>query len=165
MKSFRLSCIFFFIALFACVSLAEPQDRAAGSAADRTAVRNVLSGLSAADNDGNLDSVVSHYREDAILLPPNASVVAGRPAIRAWYEQGLFRHFRCEVSFDADETEVSGDWAFARGYINGRLNPKADEPLIKLHEKFIMILRRDQDGWKIARLIWNSDAPAPVVPK
>ena len=152
MKSFRLSCIFFFIALFACVSLAEPQDRAAGSAADRTAVRNVLSGL-------------SHYREDAILLPPNASVVAGRPAIRAWYEQGLFRHFRCEVSFDADETEVSGDWAFARGYINGRLNPKADEPLIKLHEKFTMILRRDQDGWKIARLIWNSDAPAPVVPK
>jgi uncharacterized protein (TIGR02246 family) len=164
MKSFRLFCVFFLIALFASVPQVQPQDRSAGSADDRAAVRKVLSELGAADNSGNLDSVVSHYREDAILLPPNADVVAGRSAIRSWYEQG-FRHYRFAVSFDAGEIAASGDLAFARGYINGRLNPKADEALINLHEKFIMVLRRDEDGWKIARLIWNSDAPAPVVPK
>jgi uncharacterized protein (TIGR02246 family) len=163
-KPFRLSYLFVTIVLLAGLSQATAQQPSVGSA-DDASVRSVLSGLGAADNAGNLDAVVSHYRDDAILLPPNANVVAGRPAIRAWYEQVLFRHFRCEVSFDADETETSGDLAFARGYINGRLNPKADEPLINLHEKFIMILRHDHDGWKIARVIWNHDEPAAAAAK
>ncbi len=161
-KQLARSCVFALVVLFACVLQAAPRERLGGSPEDVASVRDVLAGLSSADNSGNLDAVVSHYHADAILLPPNASVVAGRSAIRAWYEQGLFRHFRCKVSFDADETETSGDWTFARGYINGRLNPKADEAPIKLHEKFIMILRHDKDGWKIARMIWNSDEPRPA---
>jgi ketosteroid isomerase-like protein len=164
-KGFPLSYLFATVVLLAGLSQATAQQQATVSVDGTAAVLSVLSGLSAADNAGDLDAVVNHYRGDAILLPPNANVVTGSPAIRAWYEQGLFRHFRCEVSFDADETEASGDWAFARGYINGRLNPKADEPLIKLHEKFIMILRHDHNGWKIARLIWNSDEPAAAAAK
>lgn len=165
MKQVRLCCAAAFLALFACVLHAAPQNNSAGPANDASAVRGTLSGLSAADNAGDLDGVVSHYREDAILLPPNAVVVTGKPAIRGWYEQGLFRLFRPDVRFDADEVEVLGDWAFVRGYINGRLNPKADAPLVTLHEKYLMLLRRDEDGWKIARLIWNSDEPRPAPAK
>jgi len=163
-KRLRRSCIFTCVTVLVCLLQAAPQVRPAGSTDDVAAVHSVLSGLSAADNAGDLDAVVSHYSEDAVLLPPNAAVVTGQSGIRAWYEQG-FRHFHFEVSFDADEIKASGDWAFARGYINGRLNPKADEALIKLHEKFIMVLRRDKEGWKIARLIWNSDESRAAVPK
>jgi len=143
---------------------ARAQERPAGSADDLASVRDVLRGLAAADNADNLDAVVSHYREDAMLLPPNAGAVAGRPAIRVWYEQG-FHHFRFEVSFDVEEIQASGDWAFARGYINGQLNPKADEAPVRLHEKYLMVLRRDPGGWKIARLMWNSDEPRPAAPR
>jgi ketosteroid isomerase-like protein len=163
-KRFWLSCLFASIVLLAGVPRAAPQEHSPGSADHQAAVRHVLSGLSAADNAGNLDAVVRHYRDDAMLLPPNADAVAGRPAIRDWYEK-RFRQFQFMVSFDAEEIEASGDRAFARGYINGRLNPKAVGAPIKLHEKFIMVLRRDKEGWKIARLIWNSDEVALAAAK
>ena len=163
-KQLARSCVFALVVLFACVLQAAPRERLGGSPEDVASVRDVLAGLSSADNSGNLDAVVSHYREDAMLLPPNAGAVAGRPAIRVWYEQG-FHHFRFEVSFDVEEIQASGDWAFARGYINGQLNPKADEAPVRLHEKYLMVLRRDPGGWKIARLIWNSDEPRPAAPR
>jgi ketosteroid isomerase-like protein len=125
-------------------------------------VRKVLSGLSAADNAGDLDAVLGHYSDDAILLPPNSTLVVGQPSIRAWYEAGL-RRFRFEVNFDADEIQASGDWSYVRGFINGRLVPKGDDAPRKLHEKYIMVLRRHKEGWKIARVIWNaSETPAPT---
>ena len=129
---------------------------------DRAAVNKVLAGLIAADDVGNLDAVIASYAEDAVLLPPHAAAVAGKPAIRARYEE-TFRHFRFDIAFSADETEAFGDWAFIRGAVSGRLIPKADESLRTLHDKYIMVLQRHKDGWKIARLIWNtSDSSSPT---
>ena len=132
----------------------------AGSASDLTAVKKVLAEIVAGDNAGNLDAVLSCYADDAILLPPNNAPVMGKSAIHSRYEDG-FRHFRFDIAFTSDEAQVFGDWAFVRGTIQGRTVPKGNEPPRQINDKYIMVLRRQNSGWKIARLIWNSSDPTP----
>ena len=137
----------------------------AGSGAD-AAVREVLSGLSAADKAGDMAAVLSRYADDAMVLPPNAPVLVGQPGVRNFYET-LFQNFRvADVSFDADEIHTSGEWAFVQGFINGQLTPKSEgTPPRKLHEKFLMVLHEEKAGWKIFRIIWNSSEPPPTAAK
>ena len=121
-----------------------------------TEVESVVRGIIAADNAGDLDAVVAHYADDAVLLPPNGRIVEGKEAIRERYRTG-FERFRFEVSITLKETKVSGDWAFNRGVTKGRLVPLAGGEARSLNDQYLMILRRMPDGaWKIARLIWNS---------
>ncbi len=121
-----------------------------------TEVESVVRGIIAADNAGDLDAVVAHYADDAVLLPPNGRIVEGKEAIRERYRTG-FERFRFEVSITLKETKVSGDWAFNRGVTQGRLVPLAGGEARSLNDQYLMILRRMPDGaWKIARLIWNS---------
>jgi len=140
-------------ALAASVSAASRE-----KSADAAAVEKVLAGIVAADNAADLDAVVSHYTEDAILLPPNDVPVVGKLAIRARYEEA-FRHFRFDIAFVSDESQLFGDWAFVRGVIRGRTIPKDETSGRTLNDKFVMILHREKDGWKIARLIWNGSDP------
>jgi uncharacterized protein (TIGR02246 family) len=132
----------------------------ANSQASAAEVAKVLAGIIAADNAGDLDGVISFYAEDAVLLPPNDGDVNGKAAIRARYEEG-FRHFRFDIVFSSDEAQVFGEWAFIRGAIHGRTIPKGDEASRKINDKYIMVLHRQKDGWKIARLIWNGTDPLP----
>jgi len=133
---------------------------AAQKPADAKAVAEVLSGIVAADNAADLEAVISHYSDDAVLLPPNDKPVTGKAAVRARYEEG-FRHFRFDIAYTSDETEIFGDWAFIRGTIRGRTIPRDETPGRTLNEKYVMILHREKSGWKISRLIWNGSDPLP----
>ena len=157
---FLLPCLISALA-FAPQAAAQSRSHAAGNSAEESAVRKVLAGLSAADKSGDMAAVLSHYADDAMILPPNAPVLAGQAGVRSFYEI-LFNNFRVDdVSFDADEIHVAGDWAFAQGFINGLLTPKSEGmPARKLHEKFLIVLHRQNSAWKIYRIIWNSSEPA-----
>ncbi|HET9994808.1 MAG TPA: SgcJ/EcaC family oxidoreductase [Candidatus Acidoferrum sp.] len=127
--------------------------------ADLAAIRQVTSGIIAADNTGDAAAVVRFYGDDALLLPPNDAAVTGRDAIRARYEEG-FRHFRFAISSFSEETRVFGDWAFDRGTTAGKTLPKGNEASRQIHDKYLMILHREPTGaWKIARLMWNGAEP------
>jgi uncharacterized protein (TIGR02246 family) len=159
----KRSSIFLFLCLISALAFASraaARSHAAGNSAEESAVRKVLSGLSAADKSGDMAAVLSHYADDAMILPPNAPVLAGQSGVRSFYEI-LFNNFRVDdVSFDADEIHVAGDWAFAQGFINGLLTPKSEgTPARKLHEKFLIVLHRQSSAWKIYRFIWNSSEP------
>jgi ketosteroid isomerase-like protein len=66
------------------------------------------------------------------------------------------------VSIEADETIVSGDWAFTRGVFGATFQSKAGGPAVPQANKYILIWRRQADGsWRIARDIWNGSEPPP----
>lgn len=119
-------------------------------------VEIVVKGIIAADNAGDLEAVLAHYADDAVLLPPNGPIVEGKDAIRERYRAG-FEQFRFDVSIAISETKVSGEWAFNRGATQGKLIPHDGGDAVTLNDQYLMILRRMPGGaWKIARLIWNS---------
>jgi ketosteroid isomerase-like protein len=61
---------------------------------------------------------------------------------------------------------VSGDGAFARGTAVLTLEPLDGAPSMVVRARGVSIMKREQDGWKIARGITNLDqASGPTSPE
>jgi uncharacterized protein (TIGR02246 family) len=118
-------------------------------------VRAVAMGIVAADNARDIERVLSYYGDDAVLMPPGESAVAGRTAIRPRYES-LFAQFDPRIETRLDEACVSGDLAIVRGHNGGRMLGRAGAAEKRLDDAFLMVLRRGPDGeWRISHLMWH----------
>lgn len=137
---------------------ATPSGRAASADAD--AIRAVGKAYESAVNAGDLDRYVQTFAEDALALPPDHPLVAGRAAIRDWAKRSFFDLYKMQLSFSFSDVTVSGDWASTHSPYTLLLTPKDGSPAVQAKGKFVNVFRRRQDGWKYARVIWNSDAPA-----
>ena len=118
------------------------------------AVRAIASAIIAADNQGDVEKVVGLYTPDAVLMPPGGAFVEGRDAIRAHYG-ALFSRFSLMATLSSRETIVSGEWAFDRGTTEVASTSKETGETVEAHDKYLMVLHHEEDGWRIARLIWN----------
>ena len=108
---------------------------------------------------GDLEGYLSLFVDDCVVLPPNAKVLLGKDSYRS-YARPIIEQFDMEEAITVEETQVAGDWAFARGSFKWLLTPKAGGEAIEEIGKAITILKRQPDGvWKISRNIWNSDHP------
>lgn len=119
------------------------------------AVRAVADGIIAADNERDIDRVMSYYAEDAWLMPPNAAPVQGHSAIRPRYET-LFSGFSPAIEGRIDEACVSGSTAFVRGHNGGSMKSRASTPDRALDDSYLMLLKLDAGRWRISHLIWHS---------
>jgi uncharacterized protein (TIGR02246 family) len=102
----------------------------------------------------NWDAVAACYAEDAVLMPPNLPEVAGRKAIRAFFDG--FPPVK-DLAGAATEIDGRGDLAFVRGsYTMTILPPGA--AAIRDSGKFLEIRRRQADGrWLIAVDMFSSN--------
>ena len=113
----------------------------------------------AAFNAGDVDTVVSLYTDDVVVMPPSEPSLHGREAVRQWLE-AFFENHTARQSLINDEVVVIGDWAWMRGHFTLVIE-RRDAPGEVRHEgKHLVIWRRQEDGsWMAARDIWNLDAP------
>lgn len=116
----------------------------------------------AADNAEDLEAVMAHYAEDAVLLPPDGAPVTGKQAIEPRY-RSLFRDFDVELEMTIDRMGVSSGWAWCHGATRGRFSPRneaAGEPR-QVSDKYLMVLSFTSDGsWVVHTLMW-SPLPSP----
>jgi len=99
------------------------------------------------------------YTENAVLMPPNESMIQGRAAIQTWEEAGPIT---TEFNLTVEEIDGRGDLAFVRGtYSITVVLEGAPEP-IQDTGKYVEIRRKQPDSsWLIAVDIFNSDLPLP----
>jgi uncharacterized protein (TIGR02246 family) len=118
-------------------------------------VQELLDGIMAADNAGDLDRVMTYYTADAVLLPPKGATMTGREAIRAHYGEA-FQALTLSMSATIDEIRGAGDWAVVRGQVKGTITEKASGDRKQAHDRFLAIADRDsEDGrWRFSRLSW-----------
>ncbi len=111
------------LTMLACRASSIPPSRSGGTtsepADDVREVERVVERIIAADNAGDLESVLALYTEDAILMPPDSPIVQGKAAIRERYRAG-FEQFHMNLSMVSEETQVAGNWAFNRGVTEAR---------------------------------------------
>ena len=102
--------------------------------------------------------------EDAVLMPPNQPVIAGRAAVIDWFA-GVVEHARTTgVEVPQREVIVAGDVAVERGSFVWTVAPTAGGSPIEDRGNFLAIHQRQVDGtWKVTRNIWNSTVPAPAL--
>jgi uncharacterized protein (TIGR02246 family) len=150
------------LSIASCV--ASKQNDPKASVADGEAVEKVVAGIVEAANAGDIEAVMSYFAEDAVAMPTDEMPVFGtrliRPRLRPLLDDSLF------IFLTSEEVEVSGNSAFARGYISGRMEPKNSAPTRYIdYNEYLAILRKDSGGsWKIARLMWHAMFPFPKSP-
>jgi ketosteroid isomerase-like protein len=147
--------------LVLAISGCAPQvDTAAEQAAIEQALRDWLEATNKPGEEG-ADSYASFVTDDAVWLPPNAALVEGRDAVRAWILP-LTQAEEFSVTWEATRVEVSagGDLAYSMGTYEYSLKD-AEGNTVSNKGKFVDIWKKQSDGtWKVAVAIWNSDQPA-----
>ena len=135
-------------------------DTAAEQAAIEQATRDWLAATNQPGEEG-ADGYASFVTEDAVWLPPNAALVEGRDAVRAW-ALPFTEAEEFSVTWEATGVEVSaaGDLAYSMGTYEYSLKDAEGNP-VSDKGKFVDIWKKQADGsWKAAIGIWNSDQPA-----
>jgi uncharacterized protein (TIGR02246 family) len=134
------------------------------SEVDVEGIRRVREAHVAALNASDVDAWVSLFTDDGVQMPPNAPANVGKDSIRSWSD-ALLGMFRATFALSVAEIQVVGDWAFERGSYRIGLTPRTGGQSIQDNGKYITIYRRRPPSgpWRIARDIWNTDQPPPVI--
>ena len=162
MKS-RLTTVVLLSLLVSCAPAADPAQPVAQQAdtteADAAAIRGLIEKFRDAFEGGDVDSMMAVYTADAVVLPPGDAVQVGSAAIRASFQEA-FAQYTFASEHTIEEVEVLGDWGFVRWTAHNTATPKDGGDPTPTTSRGISIARRQADGgWKIARDIWNHDAP------
>jgi len=127
--------------------------------ADRVSIRAAIDDFTKAGLETDWRRAASHYTEDGIILPPNAPVVQGRPAI-----EKFFYAFPKLTSFTQEAVEIEGnsDLAYARGTGTTAMLPPGAKAAVVDTAKVLTVWRKQSDGsWQVIRGMWNSDLAPP----
>jgi ketosteroid isomerase-like protein len=115
---------------------------------------------SAAMNAGDADLWISLWDQNGVQMPPNAPAVYGRQVIKERIRKGYQSTDYKEFTINLEETQVAGDWGFARGTYSLSLTPRAGGDTLFYEGKYLTIFKKQADGsWKIFRDCFNSNAP------
>ena len=121
-------------------------------------IQRLYDQLVAAAVGGDPDEYAALFTGDAVLMPPNAAVIAGRDAIRAWM-RAFFRTWRAEISTLSFDQRQRGDTvAFCRFSASGKYIPVAGGEPFAFDQKYLDTIVRDASGtWKFAAHMWSSN--------
>lgn len=116
------------------------------------ALEEIPKAWQAAYNAGDAAALAALYAEDAMLLPPGSEPVEGREAIQAFWQATMDETPGATDQLKPSELHVMEDMAVELGaYVStGPDGTHLD------HGKYIVVMTPTDDGWKIARDIWNS---------
>lgn len=160
----KLGLIFSIVFFVACKAAPPPAPQPTGptQAEVEAAVNNLREAYVKAQNAGDVDGLVALFSDDAVLMPANDPAATGKEAIRAWMET-QHKQFTFELSVTQAEAVSAGHWAFTRGTYTMKATPKAGGAAFEDKGKYLNIVEHRPDGsWKLARHIWNNDAPRPA---
>jgi len=124
---------------------------------DITAIEKLAKDWDTGWDRSDTNALLSLYTSDPVLMPQGQPAVTGKEAIRTLY-QSLFENYRIKGEGKVVEVDVSGDLGYFWNSYTLTATPKAGGEQITAEGKSVFIVRSQNDNsWKIARLIDNSD--------
>lgn len=110
---------------------------------------------------GNIDSLLTYWHQDAVMMPPGQPPLRGKEAIRKYVEAG-FQAPGFEISWEPVSAHVSGHGDMA--YLIERNRVAYEDSLgnrVNEHNKVVTVWRKQDDGsWKNVVDMWNA-VPSP----
>ena len=129
----------------------------AGTDSARAAIEQVNARFSEAIARGDAQAIAKLYTEDAILLPERGEMVKGRQAIGEFWKTAMDDGVK-SVTVTTLDVGGSGDLAHEVGTVLLTLQAEGRPPATA-SAKFVVVWKREADGWKIHRDIWNDPPP------
>jgi uncharacterized protein (TIGR02246 family) len=153
--------VFLFCITFSCQQGAEvPKEPVADVEADIETIRNIVADCNAAVNTADIDMVMSHYADNAVVIPPNRPAEIGKEAIRSGIQE-LLDQFILQEEDVVENVKVIGDLAITHVTYSAIVTPKAGgEPIEpKVKGNWILVFKRQpDDAWKIIYSIWSNES-------
>ena len=142
--------------LAACAQNAPKQDDALAE------VRAADAAVTQAVTARNLDGIMAHYADDAVLLPTAEPMIEGKAAIREeWQHILTIPDFSSRTTTRDANVSNGGDMAYTYGTYRARMMGEDGKP-VEEPGKFVSIWRRGTDGkWRIVIDTYNTDIPPP----
>lgn len=135
----------------------------ASNTEDLAAIAKLRSQIETANSQEDLAGILACYAQEAMWLPHNSRAL-GRDEIERSYELA-YSQLDLDVELLAEETQVTGHWAFDRGTTQVSSTPRSGGTATVKRDKYLMILRRfPVEGWKIWRLMWSPVNGVPAGP-
>lgn len=107
---------------------------------------------------GNIDSLMTYWSDDAVMMAPGQPPLRGKKAIRSFVEtSGQVPGF--EVSWEPISAHISNDGSMAYLIESNQMafNDSLGNRVVE-HNKVVTVWRKDEDGrWKNVIDMWNSD--------
>ena len=154
---YTLSIITLLVSISACTR--NQADKVSDKKHDIDAIHALLEEHVKAVNTSNTALNLSGFTDDVIYMPPQSTVVKGIDELTKLVESA-YKSLDAEIEMTAEETVVSGNWAFQWGNIDGYITPLEGGDTTILDSKYMYIYHKQTDGtWKIARDIYNSNLP------
>lgn len=156
-KVFFYLCAALLLVFTACTSKPNPHVSDAA-----TAIRAADTALQKAVADRDLEKIVSHYADDAVLMPTAEPIVVGKAAIRKeWAHILAIPNFQNRSELTKIDASSGGDMAYTMGSYVATLMGE-DGNLATEPGKWMSVWRRQPDGsWRIVADIYNTDIPPP----
>jgi ketosteroid isomerase-like protein len=128
-----------------------------GCARNDALPRDVVQAFEQAFNRDDLVATAALFTEDAQILPEHGPVVSGPEGIK----QFLKDQMTPVVSFDTetDMSLVRGDIGLEQGHYRVRDVRRGSD--IEAG-KYLHVWRRERGGWKLYRMIYNTDVAQPA---
>lgn len=148
-------CIIALTLLCACQNATEPT--AETSVAD---IQAMADEYATATESGDVETLVSMFTDDAMILPADAPAVVGKEAIRSHFAASA--ETPQKLSIKVEEVLGSGDTVCTRGVFTSSTTPEGAEESSSVTGKWVSISKLQPDGSrKIQWHIWNTDEPMP----
>jgi len=98
----------------------------------------------------DLDKIVAHYADDAVVMAPGMPAASGKDAIRRVLKE-MVDDPAMSLKFSASKVEVSksGDMAFTQGSYTMTMTDPSSKKVITDHGSYVTTYRKQADGsWK-----------------
>ena len=131
---------------------------AADAEADEQAIRAINPAWFKAHQAGDVEGIVVHYSDDALVSAPGAPPIRGTAAIREAFTKELRDLAAAGLSQKSSsnpEYELSGDLGYE--WNTYTVSDKSGKTVDT--GKYLSVFGRRNGKWVIVRDIWNSDAP------
>lgn len=115
----------------------------------------------------DLERMVAHYADDAVLMAPGMPASTGRETIRTMLKE-ILADPAVSLKFHATKIEVSkdGGMAFTQGSYTMTMTDPSSKQVIHDHGSYVTTYRKESDGsWKAVADIANSEIPPAPAPK
>ncbi len=159
----RMLMLVLVLALAGCAAPEEKQEaqKTADPQADKAAIDKVRDDFMAAFNAGDAAKIGELYAENALAMGGDRPTLQGRAAIVEG-NKTMFDQFTAKITITPTQTKTSGDLAYDQGTYTMERTPKAagGKPA-KEEGRYVVVLQREGDAWKVVADIDNKNPPSP----
>ncbi len=123
---------------------------------DGIAIEHFISAYNDAINASDVSKTLTFFTADGVLMPNGSPLSRGQEQLGIAYET-LYKAFKMDVKYTAEEVIVAGDFAYARTSSKGKALNIGSGEAAQVENKELFVLRKENGQWKIAQYIFNNN--------